>query len=132
LIIALRTKSVQVTQSSWLLFMPLAFLTTAFMPKELLSGWFKVAVTLNPVDYVMEGVRTIIIEGWALGLHPTRPLGADGDHGDHANRGHMVLPSRNGPGSPVAKRLPAGHGGRGVQRGEASDRRSASARRARG
>ena len=54
----------QVTQSSWLLFMPLAFLTTAFMPKELLSGWFKVAVTLNPVDYVMEGVRTIIIEGW--------------------------------------------------------------------
>jgi ABC-2 type transport system permease protein len=64
LIIALRTKSVQVTQSSWLLFMPLAFLTTAFMPKELLSGWFKVAVTLNPVDYIMAGVRTIIIEGW--------------------------------------------------------------------
>ena len=64
LIIALRTKSVQVTQNSWLLFMPLAFLTTAFMPKELLSGWFKVAVTLNPVDYVMVGVRTIITEGW--------------------------------------------------------------------
>jgi ABC-2 type transport system permease protein len=64
LIIALKTKSVQVTQNSWLLFMPLAFLTTAFMPKELLSGWFKIAVTLNPVDYVMVGVRTIIIEGW--------------------------------------------------------------------
>jgi len=64
LIIALKTKSVQVTQNSWLLFMPLAFLTTAFMPKDLLSGWFKVAVTLNPVDYVMVGVRTIIIEGW--------------------------------------------------------------------
>ena len=64
LIIALRTKSVQVTQNSFLLFMPLAFLTTGFMPKELLSGWFKVAVTLNPVDYVMVMVRTIIIEGW--------------------------------------------------------------------
>ena len=64
LIIALRTKSVQVTQNSWLLFMPLAFLTTAFMPKDLLSGWFKVAVTLNPVDYVLVGVRTIITEGW--------------------------------------------------------------------
>ena len=47
LIIALRTKSVQVTQNSWLMFMPLAFLTTALMPKELLTGWFKVAVTLN-------------------------------------------------------------------------------------
>ena len=64
LIIALKTKSVQVTQNSWLLFMPLAFLTTAFMPKELLSGWFKVAVALNPVDYIMVGVRTIIVEGW--------------------------------------------------------------------
>ena len=64
LIIALRTKSVQVTQNSWLLFMPLTFLTTAFMPKDLLSGWFKIAVTLNPVNYVMGMVRTIIIEGW--------------------------------------------------------------------
>ena len=64
LIIALRTKSVQVTQNSWLLFMPLAFMTTAFMPKELLSGWFKIAVTLNPVDYIMVAVRTMIIEGW--------------------------------------------------------------------
>ena len=64
LIIALKTKSVQVTQNAWLLFMPLAFLTTAFMPRDLLSGWFKIAVTLNPVDYIMVLVRTIIIEGW--------------------------------------------------------------------
>ena len=64
LIIALRTKSVQVTQNSWLLFMPLAFMTTAFVPKDLLTGWFKIAVTLNPVDYIMVMVRTIIIEGW--------------------------------------------------------------------
>ena len=60
-------KNAQVTQSAWLLFMPLAFLTTAFMPKELLSGWFKIAVTLNPVDYVMVGLRVIIIEGWDWG-----------------------------------------------------------------
>ena len=64
LIIALKTRSVQVTQNSWLMFMPLAFLTTAFMPKELLTGWFKWAVTLNPVDYVLVSVRTIIIDGW--------------------------------------------------------------------
>ncbi|MCZ6615082.1 MAG: ABC transporter permease [Chloroflexi bacterium] len=64
LIIALKTKSPQVTMSTWLLFMPLAFLTTAFMPKELLSGWFKVAVTINPVEYVLVGLRTIIIQGW--------------------------------------------------------------------
>lgn len=64
LIIALSTKSVQMTQNSWLMFMPLAFLTTAFMPKEFLTGWFKWAVTVNPVDYVLVAVRTIIIDGW--------------------------------------------------------------------
>jgi ABC-2 type transport system permease protein len=64
IIIAIKTKSTQVTLNAWLLFMPLAFITTAFMPKELLSGWFKVAVSINPVDYVLTGVRTIIIQGW--------------------------------------------------------------------
>ena len=64
LIIALKTRSFQVTQNSWLMFMPLAFLTTAFMPKEFLTGWFRWAVTLNPVDYVLVSVRTLIIDGW--------------------------------------------------------------------
>ena len=64
LIIALRTRSVQVTQSTWILFMPIAFLTTAFMPKELLTGWFKIAVSINPVDYILAAIRVIIIEGW--------------------------------------------------------------------
>ena len=64
LMIALKTKSAQVAQTSWILFMPLVFLTSVFMPRDLLSGWFKIAVTLNPVEYVLEGVRTIIIAGW--------------------------------------------------------------------
>ena len=64
IIIALKTKSVQVTQSTWLLFMPLAFMTTAFMPRELLTGWFKIAVAFNPVEYVLVGIRVIIIQGW--------------------------------------------------------------------
>ena len=45
-------------------FFPFIFLTTAFMPKDLLSGWFKVAVTLNPVEYVLAALRVIVIEGW--------------------------------------------------------------------
>lgn len=64
LIIALRTRSAQLTQNVFMIFMPLAFLTTAFMPGEFLTGWFKLAVTLNPIDYVLVSVRTIIIEGW--------------------------------------------------------------------
>ena len=50
--------------NSWLLFMPLAFLTSAFMPTDLLAGWFQVAVRFNPGEYVVHAVRAIIIEGW--------------------------------------------------------------------
>jgi ABC-2 type transport system permease protein len=64
LMIAIKSKSAQITQTSWLLFMPVAFLTTAYMPKDLLTGWFKWAVTINPVDYILYGIRTIIITGW--------------------------------------------------------------------
>jgi len=71
LMIALKTKSAQVTQQSWLLFMPIVFLTSAMMPRELLSGWFKIAVIINPVDYVLQGIRLIIIEGWEWGTIPT-------------------------------------------------------------
>jgi ABC-2 type transport system permease protein len=67
LIIALWSKNVQVTQTAWILFMPVAFLTSAFMPREFLTGWFKLAVTLNPVDYVLVAVRTLIIDGWVWG-----------------------------------------------------------------
>lgn len=64
LIIALRTKSVQATQSSFVLFFPFIFMTTAFMPKEFLPYWFQIATTINPVTYVLEAVRAIIVEGW--------------------------------------------------------------------
>ncbi len=64
IIIALRTKNPQATQASFVLFFPAMFLTTAFMPRELLSGWFEVAVTINPINYILEGVRAIVIQGW--------------------------------------------------------------------
>lgn len=64
LMIALKTKSAQATQASFVFFFPFIFLTTAFMPKDLLSGWFKVAVTINPVEYVLAALRVIVIEGW--------------------------------------------------------------------
>jgi ABC-2 type transport system permease protein len=64
LIIALRTKSVQATQSSFVLFCPFIFMTTAFMPKEFLPYWFQITTTINPVTYVLEAVRAIIVEGW--------------------------------------------------------------------
>ena len=67
IMIALKTKNAQATQTAGLLFFPFIFLTTAFMPEDQLTGWFKVAVKLNPVTYVMEAMRAIVLEGWEWG-----------------------------------------------------------------
>ena len=64
IMIALKTKNAQATQTAGLLFFPFIFLTTAFMPEDRLTGWFKVAVKLNPVTYVIEAMRAMTLEGW--------------------------------------------------------------------
>ena len=61
---ALKTGNAQATQSMWFLFMPLMFLTTLFAPKEALSGWLEVAATVNPMTYILEGMRALSMEGW--------------------------------------------------------------------
>jgi ABC-2 type transport system permease protein len=64
--IALRTGNSQATQSIWTLFIPLMFLTTAFAPMEALSGWLKVAASLNPMTYLLNGMRALTMEGWDM------------------------------------------------------------------
>ena len=64
IMIALKTRNAQATQTAGVLFFPFIFLTTAFMPEDQLTGWFKVAVRINPVTYVMEAMRAITLEGW--------------------------------------------------------------------
>ena len=64
LLIALKTRSAQAMQASFIIFFPFVFITTAFLPVELLGGWFEVAVKLNPVTYVMDALRALVIDGW--------------------------------------------------------------------
>jgi len=64
---ALRTGNAQATQSMWFLFMPFMFLTTMFAPKEALSGWLSTAATVNPMTYVLQGLRSLSMEGWDAG-----------------------------------------------------------------
>jgi len=61
-VIALKTRSAAATNSAGLLFFPLLFLTPNFVPRNLLSPAMEVAATLNPVTYVMEGLRSLILE----------------------------------------------------------------------
>ncbi|MEW9502095.1 ABC transporter permease [Jeotgalibacillus marinus] len=63
--IALRAKNAQSAQAGTFIFFPLIFLSTTFVPYELIEAqWLKVAATLNPVTYLFEAMRTILIDGF--------------------------------------------------------------------
>src|SRR5436305_2400004 len=67
ILIALRTRNVQATQSSFLLFFPLLFLTPNFVPFDRLSSVMETLARINPVSYVIVGLRSLVIDGWDLG-----------------------------------------------------------------
>jgi ABC-2 type transport system permease protein len=62
--IALKTGSAQAAQMSFLLFFPLLFLSPAFAPKELFAPWLEFLATINPVTYILEGQRDLVLVGW--------------------------------------------------------------------
>lgn len=70
--IALKTGSAQAAQLSFLIFVPLLFLSPAFAPKDVFSGWLQFLATINPVTYLLEGMRDLVLVGW----DPASLLGA--------------------------------------------------------
>src|SRR2546429_3729955 len=67
ILVALRTRNVRATQSSFLLFFPLLFLTPNFVPFDRLSPLMETLARINPVSYVIVGLRSLIIDGWDAG-----------------------------------------------------------------
>ncbi len=61
-LIALKTRSAAATNSGGLDFFPLLFLTPNFVPRDLLTRPMEIAATFNPVTYVMEGLRSLILD----------------------------------------------------------------------
>ncbi len=62
--VALRTGSGAATQGASFLFFPLTFLTATFVPVSLLSGWIKTAAVYNPITYILETMRSVLLTGW--------------------------------------------------------------------
>lgn len=63
-LVALRTRSAAATQGASMIFFPLLFVTPNFVPREQLTRPMEIAATWNPVTYVMEAVRSLILEGF--------------------------------------------------------------------
>jgi ABC-2 type transport system permease protein len=64
MLIALHTRSAAATNAGSLVFFPLLFLTPNFVPREMLARPMEIAATLNPVTYIMEAVRSLILVGF--------------------------------------------------------------------
>ncbi len=66
-LIALKSRSAAATQSGSLVFFPLLFLTPNFVPRNLLTRPMEIAATFNPVTYIMEALRSLILDdlAWA-------------------------------------------------------------------
>ncbi|MGH3090024.1 MAG: ABC transporter permease [Rubrobacteraceae bacterium] len=64
-ILALRTGSGEAVQSFFPLFFAGIFFSSISLPRDLLGGgWFETVATLNPVSYLVEGMRSLVITGW--------------------------------------------------------------------
>ncbi|MBA3289247.1 MAG: ABC transporter permease, partial [Acidimicrobiia bacterium] len=61
-LIAMKSRSAAATNSGSLVFFPLLFLTPNFVPRGMLSRPMEIAATFNPVTYIMEGLRSLILE----------------------------------------------------------------------
>ena len=62
--IALRTGNPAAVAASFILFFPFAFLTTALVPAEALTGWLATVADFNPVSYVLAALRSLVMTGW--------------------------------------------------------------------
>lgn len=63
--VALRAGTGEAVQGFFPLFFVLLFLSSAFFPRDLIEQeWFATIATYNPVSYMVEGIRSLVITGW--------------------------------------------------------------------
>jgi ABC-2 type transport system permease protein len=61
---ALLTKSEQATSTISLLLFPVIFISTAFVPVELMPGWMQAVNDWNPITFLIEAIRAIMTTGY--------------------------------------------------------------------
>ncbi|MDQ5835041.1 MAG: ABC transporter permease, partial [Actinomycetota bacterium] len=63
--VALRTGSGEAVQGVFPLFFAALFLSSMALPRNLIEiDWFRTVADLNPVSYMLEGIRSLVITGW--------------------------------------------------------------------
>lgn len=65
---ALLTRNEQATSALSILFFPIAFMSTAFVPASLMPDWLQVVNAWNPISHVIEAMRSLMTAGFEPGL----------------------------------------------------------------
>jgi ABC-2 type transport system permease protein len=64
-ILAIKTGSVEAVESAFPLFFGAIFLSSINLPRDLIEqDWFRFIATVNPISYLVEGIRSLVIVGW--------------------------------------------------------------------
>lgn len=63
--LALRTGSGEAVQGLFPLLLVTFFLSSILLPRDMIeTDWFRLVATYNPISYLVEGIRSLIITGW--------------------------------------------------------------------
>lgn len=64
--VALKTGSAEAVQGSFPLLFVLLFFSSAFFPRELMSGVYQTIAGFNPISHIVEGLRAFAVQGFTL------------------------------------------------------------------
>jgi ABC-2 type transport system permease protein len=66
LTLALRTGSSEAVQAAFPVFFILMFLSSAFFPRQLMHGWFRSVANVNPLSWLIESLRHLVIADFSF------------------------------------------------------------------
>jgi ABC-2 type transport system permease protein len=66
-VLAIRTGSQEAVAATFPLVFVGIFMSSAFFPTALMSGWFRVVAENNPITWVIDPTRRLVIAGWSTG-----------------------------------------------------------------
>jgi len=64
-VLGIRTGSAEAVQGAFPLIFVLMFTSSAFFPRELMSGWYERVAAYNPISWILEALRDLLSGGWS-------------------------------------------------------------------
>lgn len=64
-VLGIRTGSAEAVQGAFPLIFVLMFTSSAFFPRELMTGWYERVAAYNPISWILEALRELLSVGWS-------------------------------------------------------------------